>query len=74
MKKYGFTLVELLAVVAILGILVLLAMPSVIRTLKKGDRKIPKMSIGRIVKKTKMNLLGTVILCIVSHSLHLIGL
>ncbi len=49
-------------------------MPSVIRTLKKGDRKRPKMSIGRIVKKTKMNLLGTVILCVVSHSLHLIGL
>lgn len=49
-------------------------MPSVTRKLIKGDRKRLKMSIGRIVKKTKMNLLGTVILCVVSHSLHLIGL
>ena len=49
-------------------------MPSVTRKLLKGDRKKPKMSIGRIVKKTKMNLLGTVILCVVPQSLHLIGL
>lgn len=51
-----------------------IAMPSVKRPLLKGERKYPKVSIGRIVKETKINLLGVVILCVVSHSLQLIGL
>jgi len=49
-------------------------MPSVTSPLLKGDRKKPKESIGRIVKEKKINVLGIVILCVVSHSLHLIGL
>ncbi len=49
-------------------------MLSVKRILLKGDRKFPKISIGRIVKETKVNLPGIVILCVVPHSLHFIGL
>lgn len=39
MKKYGFTLVELLATIAILGILVLIAVPNVIKYLDSSRQK-----------------------------------
>ena len=49
-------------------------MPSVTKILLKDDKKLPKISIGKIVNEAKMNLPEIVILCVIAHSLHLIGL
>ncbi|MCI9234325.1 MAG: prepilin-type N-terminal cleavage/methylation domain-containing protein [Bacilli bacterium] len=40
MKKNGFTLAELLGVVVILGLLLLLVFPSVVKELKEGEKGI----------------------------------
>lgn len=47
---------------------------SVTAVLLKGERNSMKINIGRAVKKTVINLLVNVILCVVLHSLHSIGL
>lgn len=40
MKKKGFTLVELLAVIAILGIISIIAIPNVIKTMNRSTLKV----------------------------------
>ena len=48
MKKRGFTLVELLGVIAIIGVLTLVAMPSVEKAIEEGQENIYELQINNI--------------------------
>lgn len=50
-KKNGFTLIELLAVIVILAILVLIAMPKVLQTVENARRDTFKVEIQNILNK-----------------------
>ena len=50
MKNKGFTLVELLAVIVIIGLLAVLIVPKVNKTLKDARKSINKTSISGITR------------------------
>lgn len=54
MKKNGFTLAELLGVVVILGLLLLLVFPSVVKELKEGEATIDS-AVEQIIKNGASN-------------------
>ncbi len=54
MKKNGFTLAELLGVVVILGLLLLLVFPSVVKELKEGESNI-EGAVEQIIKNGASN-------------------
>lgn len=54
MKKNGFTLAELLGVVVILGLLLLLVFPSVVKELKEGEASIDN-AVEQIIKNGASN-------------------
>ncbi|MCI8544876.1 MAG: prepilin-type N-terminal cleavage/methylation domain-containing protein [Bacilli bacterium] len=54
MKKNGFTLAELLGVVVILGLLLLLVFPSVVKELKEGEANIDS-AVEQIIKNGASN-------------------
>lgn len=53
MKKNGFTLVELLAVIIILGIITTIFVPNTIKLLKENNLKIYKIKENELVKVAK---------------------
>ena len=53
MKKNGFTLVELLAVIIILGIIATIFVPNTIKLLKENNLKIYKIKENELIKAAK---------------------
>ena len=53
MKKNGFTLVELLAVIIILGVITTIFVPNTIKLLKENNLKIYKIKESELVKAAK---------------------
>lgn len=53
MKKNGFTLVELLAVIVILGVITTIFVPNTIKLLKENNLKIYKIKESKLVKAAK---------------------
>lgn len=53
MKKNGFTLVELLAVIVILGVITTIFVPNTIKLLKENNLKIYKIKESELVKAAK---------------------
>lgn len=54
MNKKGFTLVELLAVIAVLGIILLIAIPAVTTTINKSSKNIFVTSAIKIIDEAKL--------------------
>lgn len=53
MKKNGFTLVELLAVIVILGVIVTIFIPNTVKLLKENNLKIYKIKESELIKAAK---------------------
>ena len=53
-KKKGFTLVELLGVIVILGILLLIGIPAVTNTLANAKKKTFEEYIGKVLNQTEL--------------------
>ena len=53
MKKNGFTLVELLVVIALLAAIVLMFMPNVIKIIKNSDTKVYQITEKDLIEKAK---------------------
>ena len=52
MNKKGFTLVEILAVISIIGILLLIIIPGVNKALKKGENVVYDVQLNNILNAT----------------------
>lgn len=57
MKKEGFTLVELLAVIAILAILIVIALPGILKMFNNAKKDIFVTEARSIVKSSEMHFL-----------------